>query len=89
LILEGKGIERSAEQYASHHMLSDMKFLKAMTTEKIEHHVTQYDAFAFSVSKSTVNGTYKGKEVDRLGNETMTLAKQDGEWKIMHIHWSH
>lgn len=89
LILEGKGVERSAEQYASHHMLSDMKYLKAMKIETVEHHVTQYDDAAFSISKSTVKGTYKDKVIDRQGNETMTLEKQNGEWKITHIHWSH
>ena len=87
-ILEGKGIERNAQQYANHHMLSDMKYLKAMTTETIEHHVTQYDAVALSISRSTVKGTYKGKSVASQGNETMILEKQNGEWKIKHIHWS-
>jgi ketosteroid isomerase-like protein len=88
LILEGKGVDRSAEEYASHHMLSDMKYLKAMTIEKIEHHVSQSDAVALSVSRSTVKGTYKDKEINRQGNETMSLEKRNGEWKITHIHWS-
>jgi ketosteroid isomerase-like protein len=88
LILEGKGVERSAEQYASHHMLSDMKYLAAMTIKTTEQHVTQYDEVAFSISKSTIKGTYKDKEVDRQGNETMTLERQNGKWKITHIHWS-
>jgi ketosteroid isomerase-like protein len=88
LILEGNGVERSAQQYASHHMLSDMKYLQAMTTQTIEHHVTQYDGVAFSISRSTVKGTYKDENVDSQGNETMTLEKLNGEWKIKHIHWS-
>ncbi len=88
LIFEGKSVERSAQQYANHHMLSDMKYLKAMTSKTIEHHVTQYDAVAFSISRSTVKGTYKDKNVDSQGNESMTLEKQNGEWKIKHIHWS-
>jgi ketosteroid isomerase-like protein len=88
LILEGKGFERSAQEYAGHHMLSDMKFLKAMTIESIEHHVTQYDAVAMSISRSSVKGIYKDKSVDRIGNETITLEKKDDKWKITHIHWS-
>jgi ketosteroid isomerase-like protein len=89
LILEGKGVERSAQQYASHHMLSDMKYLKEMSIATIEHHVTQSGDLAFSISRSTVKGTYKDKDVDRQGNETMMLEKQNGQWKIKHIHWSH
>jgi hypothetical protein len=88
LILEGKGVERSAQEYASHHMLSDMEFLKAMTVESIEHHVTQYDVVAMSISRSSVKGIYKDKSVDRIGNETITLEKKDDKWKITHIHWS-
>lgn len=88
LIFEGKGVERSAEQYASHHMLSDMKYLKEMTVETIEHHVTEYGTVAVSMSRSTVKGTYKGKKIDRQGNESITLEKHNGEWKIVYIHWS-
>lgn len=88
LILEGKGVERSAQEYASHHMLSDMKYLKAMTIESIEHHVTQYNAIAMSISRSSVKGIYKDKTVDRIGNETITLEKKNDKWKITHIHWS-
>lgn len=88
LILEGKGVERSAQEYASHHMLSDMKYLKAMRIESIEHHVTQYDLVAMSISRSSVKGVYKDKIVDRVGNETITLEKHDEKWKITHIHWS-
>jgi ketosteroid isomerase-like protein len=88
LILEGKGVERSAQEYASHHMLSDMKYLKAMTIESIEHHVTQFDVVAISISRSSVKGTYKDKNIDRIGNETIALKKHDDKWKITHIHWS-
>ncbi|WP_294414213.1 nuclear transport factor 2 family protein, partial [Pseudoalteromonas sp.] len=34
-------------------------------------------------------GTYNGEERDYQGMETMVLEKQNGEWKIKHIHWSH
>lgn len=88
LIFEGKGVERSAKEYASHHMLSDMKYLQVMTVVRLEHHVMQYEAVATSMSRSRVKGTYKDKEIDRIGNETITLEKRDGAWKITHIHWS-
>jgi len=88
LILEGKGVERSAQQYASHHMISDMKYLKAMTIKPLEHHVTQHNDIAVSISRSSVKGTYKDKSLDRVGNETITLVSQNNEWKIVHIHWS-
>ncbi len=88
LIFEGKGVERSAEEYASHHMISDMRYLHAMTIVSIEHHVKEHGALAISNSRSRVKGTYKNQEINRIGNETIILERLDGDWKITHIHWS-
>ena len=89
LILEGNNIERSAEQYACKHLLSDINYLAEMRKNIIEHHVSEYEEVAISISRNTLKGTHKGKLVDRVGNETITLRKFDDEWKISHIHWSH
>ena len=88
LIFEGKGVERSAQEYASHHMLSDMKYLSQMQIELIEHHVKENGTYAISLSRSLVKGQYKGKEVNHIGNETIGLEKLNDDWKITHIHWS-
>ena len=88
-IFEGGRVERSADEYAHHHMLSDMKYLAAMKSETLEHQVTVLGNTAISASRSHTTGSYKGKERDYEGMETMVLGKQNGEWKIKHIHWSH
>ena len=89
MIYEGGRVERSADEYAHHHMLSDMKYLAAMKSETLEHQVTILGNTAISASRSHTKGTYKGKERNYQGMETMVLEKQNGEWKIKHIHWSH
>lgn len=38
-IFEGGRVERSADEYAHHHMLSDMKYLAAMKSNTLEHQV--------------------------------------------------
>jgi len=88
-IFEGGRVERSADEYAHHHMLADMKYSKAMTTKTIEHHVKVMGNTAVSMSRSHTKGSYKGKDRDYEGMETMVLEQQDGAWKIIHIHWSH
>ncbi|MFH6955478.1 YybH family protein [Pseudoalteromonas sp. XMcav1-K] len=88
-IYEGGRVERSADEYAHHHMLSDMKYLASMKSKTLEHQVTVLGNTAISASRSHTKGTYKGKERDYQSMETMVLVKQDGEWKIKHIHWSH
>jgi ketosteroid isomerase-like protein len=88
LIIEGAGVERSANEYASHHMLSDMKYLQAIDVKTLEHHVQVFSAIAISISRSSNKGVYKGKKIDSAGNETITLMQDSDGWKIAHIHWS-
>ncbi|AIY66144.1 YybH family protein [Pseudoalteromonas piratica] len=88
-IYEGGRVERSADEYAHHHMLSDMKYLASMKSETLEHQVTILGNTAISASRSHTKGTNKGKERDYQSMETMVLEKQNGDWKIKHIHWSH
>jgi ketosteroid isomerase-like protein len=88
LIIEGSGVERSADEYAGHHMLSDMKFLAAVKGEVIEHHTVVQGDVAYSVSRTKMLGEYKGKVIDYTSKETLVLVKNDQGWRIVHIHWS-
>ena len=88
IIFEGGGIERSADEYANHHMLADMKFLGSVENELLEHQVFTQGDMAYSVARSKTQGNYKGKEINVTGMESMTLKKTDSGWKITHIHWS-
>jgi len=88
LIFEG-GVERSADEYANHHMVADMKYLAAVESKILEHRVITGDDLAASISRNKVTGKYKGKKVDYESLETMTLRRMEGQWKITHIHWSH
>lgn len=81
-IFEGGRVERSADEYAHHHMLSDMKYLAAMKSDTLEHQVTILGNTAISASRSQTTGTHKGVERDYQGMETIVLEKQNGEWKI-------
>jgi len=88
LIFEGGGVERSADKYAHHHMLSDMKYLAAINSKLVEHNVRVLGDSATSMSRSENTGIYKGKAINYVGMETIALEKQQGEWKIVRIHWS-
>lgn len=89
LIVEGNGVERSAEEYASHHMLADMKFMAAVKVEALEHQTKVLGKVAYSVSRSQLTGDYKGKPVDVISKETLVLVDTGAGWKIVHVHWSH
>ena len=87
LIYEG-GVERSAEEYANHHMLADMKYLAEIKSTPLEQQVIVFGELAYSVTRTHTKGQHKDKNVDYVGFETIVLKKIDNAWKIAHIHWS-
>ncbi|ASP49276.1 YybH family protein [Cognaticolwellia beringensis] len=88
LIFEGGGVEKSADEYAQHHMLSDMKYLAEINTEVLDYQIKVFGDIAYAMSSSKSTGKYRGKDINSEGMETMVLQKIDGKWKIVHIHWS-
>ncbi|MDM7859939.1 nuclear transport factor 2 family protein [Alteromonas sp. ASW11-36] len=88
-VYEGGGVERSADEYANHHMLSDMKYLAAVETKTIEQKVMVFGNVAISISRSHIQGTFNEKARDYEAMETIALENQNGQWLIKHIHWSH
>ncbi len=87
-IYEGGGVERSASEYTDHHMKADMAFLKQMQITELEHHIKVNGNTAISMLRSKMQGRYKDKDIDSESMETMVLMKLQGQWKIVHIHWS-
>ena len=89
LIYEGGNIERSLQEYASHHMSADMAYLKGLTVIMLEQQIQVYGNTAISMSVTKLSGVFKGKSIDSQGMETLVLNKEtDGDWQIVHIHWS-
>ncbi len=37
----------------------------------------------------SIQATMREREIDARGNETMGWARRAGEWKVIHIHYSH
>ncbi|MFT7533526.1 MAG: hypothetical protein ACI9FD_004563 [Gammaproteobacteria bacterium] len=88
LIFESGNVEQSLEEYASHHMHSDMEFMAAIQREVISRKVIQSDDIAVVSTRSRLTGTFGGKEIDINSTETLVLGITDQGWKIRHIHWS-
>ncbi|WP_218352350.1 nuclear transport factor 2 family protein [Alteromonas lipotrueiana] len=85
VIFESGRIEKSAREYSSHHMLSDMKYLSKMKSELIFHQVGIQGDRAISMSVSNTKDE-KGKSYKLM--QTAALRKVDGRWIIYHLHWS-
>lgn len=88
LIYEEGGVERSAKEYASHHLISDMTFMSKMKVKLIEHQVEVFGNLAVSSSRSKIDGDYNKKKINKTTMETIVLKKHKDKWKIIRIHWS-
>ena len=88
LIFESGGLESSLAEYEGHHMPADMAFMKAMHREVISQQVIDSSDAATVVTRSRVHGIYKDKEIDLNSTETLVMKKVNGQWKVVHIHWS-
>jgi ketosteroid isomerase-like protein len=88
LIYEGGAAETSKAEYASHHLEADIAFLKGVKQSVSARSAQMVDDVAWVTNQGETKGTYKDKAIDSDSTETMVLRRSDGQWKIVHIHWS-
>jgi ketosteroid isomerase-like protein len=88
VIFESGGAELSRDEYASHHLGADMEFSAATQRDVIDQQVGQSGDLAWVLTRSQTNGTFRGKDIDARGAETILLRHTPEGWRIMHIHWS-
>jgi ketosteroid isomerase-like protein len=88
LILESGGAEQSRAEYMGHHAGADAKFLRDATVHPGRRRVHVEGDLAWVGSESELQAHSDGKPVTLLSTETMVLRRQQGAWRIVHIHWS-
>ena len=88
VIFESGGAEMSRAEYASHHIDGDMEFVKATRREIQDQSETLSGEIAWVLTRSKTTGSYKERDIDSRGVETMVLRKNGAGWMIVHIHWS-
>ena len=88
LILESGGAERSREEYVGHHAAEDAAFLKNARIEIKRRAVHVVGTIAWVGTESELRTTRDGAPLTLLSTETTVLARTDGAWRIVHIHWS-
>jgi uncharacterized membrane protein/ketosteroid isomerase-like protein len=88
ILAEGGGAERSFEQYAGHHMPSDMTYTAAMDTTLVNRDVMVDENIAIVISEMQMQGSFQDKDINSRMMETMVMKNTDDGWRIAHIHWS-
>ncbi len=88
VIFESGGAELSRDEYASHHLEADMAFSAATMRTVVEQKEDHAGDTAWVLTRSETQGTFRDKEIDSFGTETVVLRRGEHGWRIVHIHWS-
>ncbi len=86
--IESGFVERSRDEYMSHHFDEDAKFAKTVTRKVLKHEEKIAESMALIMEETETSGSYEGKPVKLIGTETAVLRLNAGNWQIVHIHWS-
>ncbi len=87
-IYEAGYVERSRDEYASHHLNGDMEFAKASTRKMLKQTERIDGNTAIVWEETETTGTSRGKPVHAFGTGTAVLEKRGDTWAIVHVHWS-
>lgn len=87
-IYESGYVEASRDEYASHHLGSDIDFAKASTRKVLRHSEKVEGNTAIIWEETETTGSFGGAPVHSFGTETAVLEKSGGQWRITHVHWS-
>ena len=87
-IFESGGAELSRDEYAAHHLGADMEFSAATSRTIVDQTEGEAGDAGWVLTRSETRGTFREKELDILGAETVLLRRGDHGWRIVHIHWS-
>jgi hypothetical protein len=87
-IYESGFVERSRDEYMSHHFDADAKFAKTVTRKVLKHGEQVAGNMALIMEETETSGSYDGQPVKLIGTETAVLRLTGDKWQIVHIHWS-
>jgi len=87
-IYEAGYVERSRDEYASHHLNGDMEFAKASTRKMLKQTERIDGNMAVVWEETETAGVVRGLPARILGTGTVVLEKHGEGWAIVHVHWS-
>lgn len=87
VVLEG-GVVQSKEEYAAHHLGSDMAFLGAVQSTRLSREIRNVNGVTIVITRTRLTGTFREQAVDLVSAETAVLMRTDSGWRIQHLHWA-
>ena len=72
-----------------HHLGPEVEAFEGTKAQFTDVRVWVEGDVALVTRQYSIQATMRGREIDARGNETMGWARRAGEWKVIHIHYSH
>jgi len=88
VIYESGHVERSRDEYARHHLKSDMAFARTTSVKTVRQTERTGRDVTLIWQETETTGTSGGQPIHLLGLETAVLEKRHQRWAIVHLHWS-
>jgi hypothetical protein len=83
------GHAEQSEEYRAGHLEADIAFLQSVASETTWYRLQVGSDLALYMSEYRTHGTFRGRDIDSHGTETIVLVRTAEGWQILHIHWSH
>ena len=77
------------EDVYGHHLKPEIEAFEGLQLDFSDVRITQADDMALVTRDYKVKGKLGERMIDAKGNETMVWRQINGNWKIIHIHYSH
>lgn len=88
VIYEAGYVERSRDEYAGHHLGSDIAFAQG-ATRKVLRQTERIDGqTAVILEETETAAVVHGQPARILGTGTAVLERKGEGWSIVHLHWS-
>jgi ketosteroid isomerase-like protein len=82
------GHAETLSEYRSGHLAADIEFAGGTDREVLGDHVSGGAGWALYLSEYRMEGSFRDREIETRGTETMLLLETGDGWRIRHIHWS-
>lgn len=82
------GHAETVTEYRAGHLAADMEFAAGTEREILQEASSPIGRGVLYVAETQTQGSFRDREIDSLGVETMVLEPSNDQWRIRHIHWS-
>lgn len=88
VVIYEAGHAETLAQYRAGHLAADIRFAQAVPSRTTAERVVPLGDAALYLREYHSQGTFRDRQIDSRGTETLVLVSTPEGWRIRHVHWS-